>query len=67
MSLNSNASYYPVEAPDGTIALNTPWFVWTSASTVGRPLESNTYLAWTFSILEENIFKFLISFLIIIN
>jgi len=39
-SLNSRASYFPVEAPDGTAALKRPCYVITSASTVGFPLES---------------------------
>jgi len=44
-SLNSRASYIPVEAPDGTAALKTPFEVVTSASTVGKPLESKISLA----------------------
>ena len=44
-SLNSTASYFPVEAPDGTAALKTPSLVVTYASTVGLPLESIIYLA----------------------
>lgn len=47
-SLSSRASYIPVEAPDGTAALNTPFEVTTSASTVGFPLESRISLARTF-------------------
>lgn len=39
-SLNSNASWTPVEAPDGTIALKRPLSVVNSTSTVGLPLES---------------------------
>ena len=39
-SLNSKASWTPVEAPDGTIDLNKPLSVVKSTSTVGLPLES---------------------------
>ena len=40
-SLNSTASYLPVEAPDGTAARpKAPDSVTTSTSTVGFPLES---------------------------
>ncbi|KAH3674598.1 hypothetical protein WICMUC_003144 [Wickerhamomyces mucosus] len=39
-SLNSKASWIPVEAPDGTIDLNKPFSVVISTSTVGLPLES---------------------------
>ncbi len=45
-SLNSTASWVPVEAPLGTMALPyPPPNVNTSTSTVGFPLESNTSLA----------------------
>ena len=49
LSLNSAASYSPVEAPDGTAALpKTPFSKKTSTSTVGFPLESNISLALIF-------------------
>ena len=45
-SLNSTASYFPVDAPDGTAALpKEPSVKVTSASTVGFPLESIICLA----------------------
>ena len=45
-SLSSTASWIPVDAPDGTIALPiVPSSVVTSTSTVGFPLESKTSLA----------------------
>ena len=45
-SLSSTASYFPVEAPEGTAALPIiPCAVVTSASTVGLPLESRICLA----------------------
>ena len=44
-SLNSTASYIPVDAPDGTAALPTmPLSKITSTSTVGLPLESSISL-----------------------
>ncbi len=49
LSLNSNASWTPVEAPDGTIALPVfPDAKVSSTSTVGFPLESKTSRASTF-------------------
>ena len=49
LSLNSAASYSPVEAPDGTAALpKTPFSKKTSTSTVGFPLESSISLALIF-------------------
>gem|GEM_PF-712590 len=48
-SLNSSASWIPVEAPDGTIALpKLPSSKVISTSTVGFHLESKTSLAKTF-------------------
>lgn len=67
LSLNSNASYWPVDAPEGTMALNIPWLVWTSASTVGNPLESSNCLAWIFSMWEEYLLIPLSNLYIIIN
>src|SRR3989344_9406567 len=51
LSLSSNASYIPFEAPLGTDAIPTETLVWTSASTVGSPLESRTCLAFILVIL----------------
>ena len=46
LSLNSTASYSPVDAPLGTLALDSTLLSKaTSASTVGLPLESNISLA----------------------
>ena len=39
-SLSSRASFVPVEAPDGTLALTVKFSVVSSHSTVGFPLES---------------------------
>ncbi len=41
----STASYFPLEVPEGTEALNTPSPVSTSASTVQFPLEFKIFLA----------------------
>ena len=51
VSLFSNASNVPVDAPDGQIAEALLFFIKTSASTVGFPLLSNTWRAFTFKIL----------------
>ena len=52
LSLNSSASYIPVDAPLGDIPYPTlPSDNFTHASTVGFPLESNTSLAVTSSIM----------------
>jgi len=40
LSRNSQASYLPVEAPEGIAAINFPSEVTTSVSTVGLPRES---------------------------
>jgi hypothetical protein len=54
LSLNSRASYTPVDAPLGTAALKTyPSVKMTSASTVGLPLESSISLARTEAIVEN--------------
>ena len=51
-SLNSTASCSPVDAPDGTAALPIePDSVMTSTSTVGFPLESKIWRAFTLKIL----------------
>ena len=51
-SLNSRASNFPVDAPEGTIPLPTaPHSSVISTSTVGLALESNTCLAFTLLIL----------------
>ena len=48
-SLNSKASYYPVDAPLGTAAKNClPLSKVNSTSTVGKPLESIIYIASIF-------------------
>ena len=51
ISLFSKASNVPVDAPDGQIAEALLFFIKTSASTVGFPLLSNTWRAFTFKIL----------------
>jgi len=52
-SLNSNASFAPVEAPEGALAHPyPPNSVQTSASTVGVPRESKISRATIFSILD---------------
>ena len=56
LSLSSNASLLPVDAPDGTAATALiPFSVVTSTSTVGFPLESRISLAFMFVILLINI------------
>ena len=52
-SLNSKASYIPVDAPDGTAARKTPFPVTTSTSMVGFPLESRISREITFFIVEN--------------
>lgn len=47
-SLSSRASFVPVEAPDGTLALTVKLSVVSSHSTVGFPLESRISLAYKF-------------------
>ena len=49
-SLSSRASFVPVEAPDGTLALTVKFSVVSSHSTVGFPLESRISLAYKFVI-----------------
>ena len=50
-SLNSTASYIPVDAPDGTAALPiVPSSKYISTSTVGKHLESSICLATTSTI-----------------
>ena len=46
LSLNSNASYFPVDAPDGTIAVNKPLLVRRLTLIVGFPRESKTSFAF---------------------
>jgi uncharacterized ion transporter superfamily protein YfcC len=54
LSLSSNASYIPVEAPEGTAALNScPSAVMMSASIVGLPLLSRISLALMVWIVEN--------------
>lgn len=57
-SLNSNASQIPVDAPEGTAALNKPSSVTTSASIVGKPLESRISLA-DIDLIVENLLNYL--------
>ena len=58
VNVYANASYLPVEAPEGTIALpKAPFSKSTSTSTVGFPLESKTSLPITFS-MHKRFFNF---------
>ena len=59
LSLNSIASYSPVDAPDGTEArAKIPELVVMSTSTVGFPLESKISLAIIYSISVFNFLSF---------
>ena len=53
VSLSSWASNRPLDAPEGTENRPNPRFVWTSAWTVGLPLESSTSRAWILSIMKS--------------